>query len=161
MATPFLGLRWLKWLISSFISVALYLFPTPLLLLTALCSAVSSVSFFLSSLLTSSFMTFFALFVWSAPSLPLAFLPGTSWSCSGFSEVLRLSLWLRPLCGPSPRRCSFWFPWLPLGVWVSSRPCHGRSPFLAPMLTSRIFQSFGRRRSLLLILFLAPFVSGR
>ena len=68
---------------------------------------------------------------------PLTFLLGTSWSCSGFSAGLRLNLWLRPLCGPSPRRCSFWFPWPPLGVWVSSRPCLVRSPFLAPMLTSR------------------------
>ena len=69
MATPFLDLRWLKWLISSFISVALYLFPTPLLLLTALCSAVSSVMFFLSFPPISFFMTYFALFVWSALSL--------------------------------------------------------------------------------------------
>ena len=151
----------LRWLISSFISVAFYLFPTHLMLLTALCSSVSSVSFFLSSPLTSSLMTYFAFFVWSALFLPLAFLPGTSWSCSGFFEVLRLSLWLRPLCGPSPRRCSFWFPWLLLGVQESSRPCRGRFSFLPPMLTSLIFRSFGRRRILLSILFLAPFVSGR
>ena len=67
MATPFLDLQWLRWLISSFIYVALYLFPAPLMLLTAPCSAVSSVSFFLSSPLTSSFMTCL-LFSFGTPS---------------------------------------------------------------------------------------------
>ena len=108
--------------------------------------------------LTLFFTTCSVLIALSILFLPLESLLGIFWWCSGFSVAPLLSLWPRLPCGVLPRGFSFWFLWLRLAVLGSSRLCLGKSPFLAPMLSSLIFRSFTRRLSRQSIRFLAPFV---